>query len=109
MKKLVFLLSVFIFSSMMVSAQVINIHVEEVDVTGLNPGDPVFVNVYLDHHEDVIMGWEMYIISDNTYLLPAVSYLSNKHPNFPGNWFEGMNDQGGTHTQFAATGWILTL
>jgi len=107
MKKLKLILSIVLFfaASSMTFAQYCEITVGDVDVTGLNAGDPVVVPVTMVAHDDLVMGWEFYILFDDTYLSWAPGFLQNQTPLFPGGWFEGINDAGGGMWEFAAN-WL---
>jgi hypothetical protein len=102
MKKLVLLISAIMMTSAILFAQNnCTLQIDSYDLTGVSAGEVINVPVRMVSVDDVVMGWEFYILFDPTYLTPTATFLQNKNPLFPGNWFE--NIVGGN--QFAAN-WL---
>ncbi|MCD4694638.1 MAG: hypothetical protein K8S16_00250, partial [Bacteroidales bacterium] len=109
MKKLVLLFSAILMASVISFGQLndCTLKIDSVDATGLNPGDLVNIPVRMVAVDGVVMGFEFYVLFDNTvFSYSSPGFLQNKNPLFPGNWFEAINENvTPTQHQFAAN-WL---
>ena len=111
--KIIFSVMLIVLATAMTFAQNdCTLEIGAVDISGLTTGEVVDIPVTMPQVDGVVMGWEFYILFDNTMFTATTTlgdpnyFLQAKTALFPGQWFENINvEVNPGQNQFAAN-WL---